>query len=1236
MPKRTSAADAPRVKVVIVTLDSHLAGATELAAADLAPSLPGLELRLHSASEWCENPQALEACRQDIAAADLIVACMLFMEDHVEAVRDALEARRDACDAMVCCLASPEITRLTRMGSLDMARPEGGGLALLRKLRGGGKKKKGEGGSAGARQMAMLRRLPQLLRFVPGTAQDLRAYFLVMRYWLLGSQANIANLVRLLVSRYAAGERAALAERVRAEPPVEYPDVGLYHPEMNGRIGTDPAALPAPAEAHGRVGLLIMRSYVLAGNTAHYDGVIAALEGRGLAVVPAFASGLDAREAVEAFFMRDGRPSVDSVISLTGFSLVGGPAYNDASAAAELLRRLDVPYLSAQALEFQTLEQWEASDQGLLPLESTMMVAIPELDGATATMVYGGRSAAGGDVRRMSAHVERTGRLADRVAALVALRRGERASRRVAVVLFDFPPNSGSTGTAAYLAVFPSLFNTLRRLAQAGYTVEVPESVEALRERVLGGNSARYGTAANVHAVVPTEQHVRREPHLAEIEAQWGPAPGRVQTDGTGLQILGARFGNVFVGVQPAFGWEGDPMRLLFEGSFAPTHAFTAFYRYLTHDFDAHAVLHFGTHGALEFMPGKQSGLSAGCWPDRLIGTLPNVYLYAANNPSEASLAKRRAQATTVTHLTPPLAEAGLYRELAELKANVERFRSRPDGDAERARLVPLIEAQATALELAAAGQDWSDVDAAVETLRGELDELEQTLVPFGLHVVGEPASAADRAAMLAAMAEARGLRVPETALAELAERAAATDPQTLAELPGVGELEPEPRGELVCWARRLASDSELDAIVHALDGGYVPPVVGGDLLRNPDILPTGRNIHGFDPMRLPSSFAVAEGYRQAECLLARYREDGQALPEMVAMVLWGTDNLKTEGVGIAQALALIGARPRMDSYGRLAGADLIPLEELGRPRIDVVITLSGIFRDLLPKQTRLLADAAQRAALADEPLERNPIRRHALAYQQAHGGTLEHAALRVFSNAMGAHGANVNLLIDNGVWQDEDELGEMFTRRKCFAYGLDGAPAPEPELLKAVLGHVDCTYQNLDSVELGVTTVDHYFDSLGGISRAVHQARGADVPTYVGDHTHGRGTVRSLADQVALETRTRVLNPRWYEGMLENGYEGVHQIEVHITNTMGWSATTGQVAPWVYQELSKTFVLDEAMRERLASLNPTASLRMAHRLLEAQERNYWSPEPGVLDALQRAGEALEDRLEGVTEGAMA
>ncbi|WP_018260063.1 magnesium chelatase subunit H [Methylobacterium sp. WSM2598] len=1244
MQKRISAAEPadalPELRVVIVTLDNHLAGAVDRARQSLARSEPRLVLSFHAAAEWDSDPAALDTCRAEIARADIVLSAMLFMDEHVRAVLPALLARRPHCDAMVGCLSAAEVVRTTRIGRFAMDGSQNGALAFLKRLRG---RQGGQGG--GARQMALIRQIPRILRFIPGSAQDVRAYFLTLQYWLAGSDENVVNLVRFLVSRYAAGPRAGWRQRLTAEEPLAYPETGLYHPRMAGRIGERPERLPVPAGSHGRVGLLLMRSYVLAGNTAHYDGVIAALEARGLAVVPAFASGLDNRPAIERFFLRDGRPRVDALVSLTGFSLVGGPAYNDAAAAEAVLRRLDVPYLAAHAVEFQTLEQWDASDRGLSPVEATMMVAIPELDGATAPMVFGGRSgrpAAGpapsAHPRDMAVQIERADRLAARVARLVALRRRPRAERRLAVVLFNFPPNAGATGTAAFLSVWESLWRVLAALARDGYRVEVPESAEALRRRVLEGNSARYGTPANVAHRIPADEHVRRERHLAEIEAQWGPAPGRHQSDGAALLVLGAAFGNVFVGIQPAFGYEGDPMRLLFERGFAPTHAFSAFYRYLREDLGADAILHFGTHGALEFMPGKQAGLSAACWPERLIGEVPNLYLYAANNPSEGTLAKRRAAATLVSYLTPSLAQAGLYRGLLDLRASLERWRALPPEDAaERAALAEMIRSQAEALDLAAAGDPWAEeAGGRIADLTLRLVELEHTLIPHGLHVVGEGTRPQERVDLLLALADSVHGLAPARAAVEALVAGASPDQALAASGLPADEAARAAFRALAETDRLLAEDHEVPALLRALDGRFVPPVAGGDVLRTPAILPTGRNLHGFDPYRIPSAFALADGRAQVERLLARHAADGGRLPESIAIVLWGSDNLKTEGGPIAQALALMGAAPRFDGYGRLCGATLIPLAELGRPRIDVVATLSGIFRDLLPLQTRLLAEAAFLAASADEPEAMNYVRKHALAHQAAQGIDLETAALRVFSNAEGAYGANVNFLVDSGRWEDDTELCETFSRRKSFAYGRDGRPAPQRALMQAVLGTVEVAYQNLDSVEVGVTSVDHYFDGLGGMARAVSKARGAAVPVYISDQTRGEGKVRSLSEQVALETRTRMLNPKWVEGMLGHGYEGVRQIDQHLTNTVGWSATTDQVAPWIYQRLTETYVLDEAMRERMAALNPAASAKVAHRLIEAHRRGFWTPDPETRAALDRAEEALEDRLEGITAEAAA
>jgi len=432
----------PAYRVVILTLDAHAAGPCARASERLAAEFPGLELSVHAAAEWGTHPESLEAARAAIASADMVIANLLFLEEHVAAILPALQARRAECDAMIGVIADAQIVRLTRMGTLDMSRPDSALSRLMKRLRGADKKGKDDG----ARKMKMLRRLPRILRLIPGKAQDLRAWFLTMQYWLGASDDNIEGMVRFLIGRYCRHEEwrgggAAL--------PLDYPDTGLYHPDLDGRITTDPAALPRRGGERGTVGLLMMRSYVLSGDTAHYDAVIRALESRGLRVLPAFAGGLDGRPAIDAYFRGEGAPRVDALLSLTGFSLVGGPAYNDSDAAVDVLKSLDVPYIAAHPLEFQTLGEWAGAAQGLGPIETTMLIALPELDGATDPCVFGGRHGPGGcegcdrgchavgTDRVMAPCPERVERLAGRVAKQVALRRSERAA-----------PTSGTTDWA--------------------------------------------------------------------------------------------------------------------------------------------------------------------------------------------------------------------------------------------------------------------------------------------------------------------------------------------------------------------------------------------------------------------------------------------------------------------------------------------------------------------------------------------------------------------------------------------------------------------------------------------------------------------------------------------------------------------------------------------------------------------------------------------------------------------
>ncbi len=1260
------------VRFVIVTLDAHLADAFETARRALQRDLPGLTLSMHVAADWDNDPAAAERARADIAQANFIACTQLFQEEYANEVLAAVQARRADADAVLCALCTPELVKCTRLGRFDMsadsARSKFSPLTLLKKLRGS----RGDGKSSGERQMKALRTLPAILKFIPGAAQDVRAYLLLLQYWLAGSDSNIEQMIRYLIDRFAGGPRVSLKGALAPRDPEQYPETGVWHPGLPGRgITDDEGALPAAGRA-GTVGLLVGRSYLLAGNTAHYAAIVHAFEARGIRVIPAFASALDARPAIERYFQdRSGRPLIDAMVNLTGFSLVGGPAYNDANAAQAVLTALDVPYISLQTLEFQTIEEWRADARGLNPLQATLQVAIPELDGAIVPTVFGGKGrAADGSAAAASEPIaERVERVAERVSRLVALRRTPRADRKLAIILFNFPPNAGNTGSAAYLAVFPSLQRTLAALKEQGYSVELPSSADDLRERLVNGNREQFGAPANVHTRIPTDDHVRRERWLPEIEKTWGPAPGRQLTDGQSLFVMGLQLGNVFVGVQPSFGWEGDPMRLLFEGGFSPTHAFSAFYRWLAEDFKAHSVLHFGTHGALEFMPGKQAGLDDRCWPDRLIGDLPNVYLYASNNSSEGTLAKRRGNATLVSYLTPPITNAGLYKGLLELKASLDRWRTldRAQSD-DAATLRGLVQQQAAAVELASAEPTWTldEMDTRVAELRERLLELEYALIPLGLHVVGE--GMPPEARIDVQLEIARGGR-PELELAPLDDVMAGADatPDMRRDAMAVARVGVERlvHGGSVSDALRatrsaarearltvcderaleahlqfmhtleplLRDDHEVPGILRALDARYLPPAPGGDLLRQPAVLPTGRNVYGFDPYRVPSAMAMLEGRARADGLLQRHVADAGALPETVAVVLWGTDNMKSEGAPLAQVMALMGVAPRFDSVGRLCGARLLPLAQLGRPRVDVVITLSGIFRDLLPLQVRLLAEASQLCAEAPEDPSQNFIRKHALATMADTGCTMEDAALRVFSNADGAYGSNVNLLIETGRWEDQDELADQFVQRKSFAYGVNGRPVAQPALMKRILATAEVSFQGLDSVDLGATDIDQYVESLGGVTRVIAQQRGGETPAvYMGDYSGAQGKVRSLEEQVELESRTKLLNPKWYEGQLAYGYEGARNLTGHVCTTLGWSATGGKqaVPQWVYGEVSNTFVLDKTMRDRLAELNPNAALGMAQRLLEATDRGYWSPDEATLDALRDAAAELEDRLEGV------
>ena len=534
--------------------------------------------------------------------------------------------------------------------------------------------------------------------------------------------------------------------------------------------------------------------------------------------------------------------------------------------------------------------------------------------------------------------------------------------------------------------------------------------------------------------------------------------------------------------------------------------------------------------------------------------------------------------------------------------------------------------------------------DAKVFALYEQLAEIEERLIPTGLHVFGRASSAGEKIDLLKMIAsfdrpEAGVRALPENVVDEAVRefvRAGTDAAVRLLEQKELSAEETRPVLRLLeTVTEKLKTNDELDSLVRALRAEFIEPGPGADIIQNPDILPTGRNTHAINPYGVPSAAAFARSEAVANSLLDRYRQENGRYPEAMALVLWGLDNIKTQGEGVAQALWLLGTRPVRDALNRATNVEAIPLAELARPRIDVMMTVSGIFRDLFSPTVQLLDKAVRLVAQLDEPLESNYVRKHVLQQVEQDACDLDDAAVRVFSNAPGNYGTNVNFMVMDSQWEREETLGDLFVTRKCFAYGRDskGRAIEGREARVAMdraLARVEATYQNIDTFEIGLTDVDHYFEYLGGVSKAVEKRAKSRPAIYLSDTLSRDVKIRTLEETVRLETRAKTLNPKWYEGMLKHGFRGVAEIENHVSNTFGWSATADAVDDWIYSEVANTFLFDETMLERLRDLNPHSAHSLVQRLLEANGRGYWDVDESVLEKLRDISRSLEDQLEGV------
>lgn len=1319
IPKKD--AGSTRFKIVYVVLESQYQSSLTQACdsindgeQDVAVEAVGYLL------EELRTPEVFEKFKQDVAEANIFIGSLIFVQELADKVVEVVEPNRERLDACLIFPSMPEVMRLNKVGSFSMQN-----LGQSKSVIGDfmKKAKKSDGSSFEEGMLKLLRTLPKVLKYLPNDkAKDARSFMMSFQYWLGGSAENLESMLLMLAKDFVGAE---VSDEAVSEP-VLIPDKGIWHPMAPANAVFEtieeyddwynkvhcPAAGIDPKTAV-TIGLVLQKSHINTKDECHYTALISELEARGCRVTCIFSGGLDFSGPVNEYFYKNTKRAVDTVINLTGFALVGGPASQDHPKAIQTLKDLDVPYLVAVPLVFQSFEEWQQSELGLHPVQVALQVSLPEIDGAIEPIIYAGREGATGRSVPLSDRVEL---LANRALKWASLCKKKNDEKKVSITVFSFPPDKGNVGTAAYLDVFGSIHAVMNEMKNKGYDVgeDFPDDPKQLMELVLHDVTAQISSPElNIEHRMTVQEYEDLCPYAKDLEENWGPAPGHLNTDGKDLLVYGKKLGNIFIGVQPSFGYEGDPMRLLFSKSASPHHGFAAYYTYVEKVFDADAVLHFGTHGSLEFMPGKQVGMAGTCYPDRLINSIPNLYYYAANNPSEATIAKRRSYAATISYLTPPAENAGLYKGLKELGELVSSYQGLRENEQRGSAIVNSIVGAARTCNL---DKDISDLpaedfdckvmdidsrDQVVGKVYNQLMEIESRLLPCGLHTIGEPPTAEEAIATLVNIA---GIDRPEDGIKSLPRQIAESVGRDIEEIyrnANAGVLTDVELNQRITTAnreavramvaqstdssgrvtevapvfkelsnmfsaisggspmqkalnaqgftvndetlkplfdyldfclRQVVADNEAGALMSALDGKYIIPGPGGDPIRNPDVLPTGKNMHGLDPQAIPTNAAVDVAKVVVDRLLERQKEDTGEYPKSVAFTLWGTDNIKTYGESLAQVLMLLGVRPLADSLGRVNKLELIPLEELGRPRVDVVVTCSGVFRDLFINQMNLMDRAVKLAAEAEEPVEMNFVRANALEQAEEFGISIRDAATRVFSNAAGSYSANVGLTLENGGWDDEKQLQDQFLNRKGFAFNSDkpGEMTMSTDIFRASLKTCDMTFQNLDSSEISLTDVSHYFDS--DPTKVVSTLRddGKKPAAFIADTTTANAQVRTLSETMRLDARTKLLNPKFYEGMLNSGYEGAREITKRLKNTMGWSATSGEVDNFIYEDANETFIKDPEMRERMLETNPNAFRDMVTTFLEANGRGYWDTDEDNLELLQELYQEVEDRIEGV------
>ena len=1154
---------------------------------------------------------------------------------------------------------SPEIINLTRLGSFSFK-----SFTSLREkplLRRIFKKSRMDYGAI----LRMRESFEKLGSRVPiGLLRHARNYSLLLKYYDTPSMENYYAMLLLLLKEYC-----KVKISVDIPEPVVLPNIGIKDFKTDENFTDVEQYLQNYIfKDRPKIGILFYGGY-------HYDQSYPAarlltekIESYGFGVIPVFCSDLRYYLAIEKCFFIDGKPIIEALIDLLWFRLAGGPLGGDHSITKSVLSKLNVPILHGVHLSSKTAEEWLDSRHGIPPVEMVTTVILPELDGRNEPIVTHAvkkKTVNGASLEEYVAIEDRVDKMAQRAVKWVNLRKKGNYQKKVAIILYDYPPGEENIGKAAYLNVFESLSRLLKALKDEGYVVTDTPSGKELRDLFISKGIVNSGewiqTSSRLEEMirVPVERYTEwlkelPERPLRRILEEWGPPPGEINVYDNSLLIPGLIFGNIFVGLQPPRGMHEDPSKIYHDKDLPPHHQYVAFYKWILKEFGADAIIHLGTHGTLEFLPGKEAGLSSECFPDILIANIPNIYVYHAVNSSESSIAKRRSYAVIINHASPPVMISDLHGDLQEIERLVtEYFDAQQYGQEEASKIAEKILNKASKYGLG----------SSVEEIYDRIQEYKRSLIPKGLHVLGDKLSLEDTVQYLAFLArydrgeipslhrlilESEGLNYNEVlerphirdssgrTYAEILSRTEETVKDIIREyivkgsVPKLRAPENEVRKSLEflknIYGNIMQSD-EIGAILRALDGKFIEPGPGGDFIRTPEVYPTGRNTYQLDPTNLPTEIAMERGKRIAdEYLTSFYRKHGR-YPKTVSVVLWAFETMKTGGETLAVIFHLLGVKPVWKSI-YVREIEVIPLSELKRPRIDVVVTICGIFRDTFYNIVELLDKAFRVVAELDEPDDMNFVRANIKKMSSKYG---ESAKFRIFGPPEGQYATSLTALIESSQWRSEAELVNAYLESMKFAYGERARCVESRELMSSLISNVELVTQIRDTVDYEITDLDHYYEFLGGLTKTVESRSGQHPMVLVADTTKEIVKVEDAREAVKRGIVTRTVNPKWLDSMIDHGYNGVTKIADRVEYMIGLSATLGGIEDWMWESVAENIVFNAERAEKMKDINIWAFRKIIKRLLEASKRGYWKANEETIKKLEDEYLKTEEILEEET-----